>query len=91
MIHLLMFLFVPPSYHLSFSSSSFSSLLLLSSSSLCSPLFYSFLIPLELPSLLPVIQVCEALLRLEKGSYFLCRLIANIPDVFDEGDWLGVW
>lgn len=38
----------------------------------------------ELPSLLPVIQVSEALLRLEKGSYFLCRLIANMPDVFDE-------
>eukprot|EP00731_Ephydatia_muelleri_P025979 Em0018g79a len=38
----------------------------------------------ELPSLLPIIQVSESLLRLEKGSYFLCRLIANVPELFDE-------
>ena len=38
----------------------------------------------ELPSLLPIIQVSESLLRLEKGSYFLCRLIANMPELFDE-------
>ena len=39
----------------------------------------------ELPSLLPVVRVSEALLRLEKGPHLLCRLVANIPDCFDRG------
>ena len=40
----------------------------------------------ELSSLLPVVQLCEALLRLEKGPHLLARLIANMPDTFDQGD-----
>ena len=39
----------------------------------------------ELPSLLPVVQLSEALLRLEKGPHLLTRLIANMPDTFDQG------
>ena len=45
-------------------------------------------VSIELPSLLPVVQVAEALLRLETGPYFLCRLIANMPDHFDQGEYL---
>ena len=41
---------------------------------------------LELPSVLPVVQLSEALLRLEKGAYMLTRLIANMPDTFDQGN-----
>ena len=42
----------------------------------------------ELPSVLPVVQLSEALLRLEKGAYMLTRLIANMPDTFDQGNLL---
>ena len=33
-----------------------------------------------------MVQLCEALLRLEKGPHLLARLIANMPDTFDQGD-----
>lgn len=40
---------------------------------------------LELPSLLPVAQLSEALLRLKKASYFICKLLGNMPGSFDKG------
>ncbi|XP_051972929.1 integrator complex subunit 2-like [Xyrauchen texanus] len=38
----------------------------------------------ELPSLLPIIDVAEALLHLRNGDWFLCLLVANVPDSFNE-------
>ncbi|XP_060079254.1 integrator complex subunit 2-like [Ylistrum balloti] len=38
----------------------------------------------ELPSLLPVVEVSEALLHVPNGSWLLCRLISNAPDSFKE-------
>ena len=36
----------------------------------------------ELPHLLPMTQVAEALLRVKNGPWLLCRLVANNPDCF---------
>ena len=36
----------------------------------------------ELPHLLPMTEVAEALLRVKNGSWLLCRLVANNPDSF---------
>ncbi|XP_058267637.1 integrator complex subunit 2 isoform X1 [Hemibagrus wyckioides] len=38
----------------------------------------------ELPSLLPVVDVAEALLHVRNGVWFLCLLVANVPDSFNE-------
>ncbi|XP_066551754.1 integrator complex subunit 2 [Amia ocellicauda] len=38
----------------------------------------------ELPSLLPMIVVAEALLHVRNGEWFLCLLVANVPDSFNE-------
>ncbi|XP_039205926.1 integrator complex subunit 2 [Crotalus tigris] len=38
----------------------------------------------ELPSLLPIIDVAEALLHVKNGAWFLCLLVANVPDSFNE-------
>uniref|UniRef100_A0A673ZP07 Integrator complex subunit 2 n=1 Tax=Salmo trutta TaxID=8032 RepID=A0A673ZP07_SALTR len=38
----------------------------------------------ELPSLLPIIDVAEALLHVRNGDWFLCLLVANVPDSFNE-------
>ncbi|XP_059395291.1 integrator complex subunit 2 [Carassius carassius] len=38
----------------------------------------------ELPSLLPIIDVAEALLHVRNGEWFLCLLVANVPDSFSE-------
>ncbi|XP_065114583.1 integrator complex subunit 2 [Paramisgurnus dabryanus] len=38
----------------------------------------------ELPSLLPIIEVAEALLHVKNGEWFLCLLVANVPDSFNE-------
>ncbi|TRY97168.1 hypothetical protein DNTS_020330, partial [Danionella cerebrum] len=38
----------------------------------------------ELPSLLPIIDVAEALLHVRNGEWFLCLLVANVPDSFNE-------
>ncbi|XP_069040691.1 integrator complex subunit 2 isoform X2 [Lepisosteus oculatus] len=38
----------------------------------------------ELPSLLPIIDVAEALLHVRNGEWFLCVLVANVPDSFNE-------
>ena len=39
----------------------------------------------ELPSLLPITEVAEALLHLPNGTWLLCRLVANVPDAFHKG------
>ncbi|XP_072099646.1 integrator complex subunit 2 isoform X1 [Mobula birostris] len=38
----------------------------------------------ELPSLLPITEVAEALLHVKNGSWFMCLLVANVPDSFNE-------
>ncbi|MBN3272797.1 INT2 protein, partial [Polyodon spathula] len=38
----------------------------------------------ELPSLLPIIDVAEALLHVRNGEWFLCLSVANVPDSFNE-------
>uniref|UniRef100_A0A8C2BNI2 Integrator complex subunit 2 n=1 Tax=Cyprinus carpio TaxID=7962 RepID=A0A8C2BNI2_CYPCA len=38
----------------------------------------------ELPSLLPIIEVAEALLHVRNGEWFMCLLVANVPDSFSE-------
>lgn len=38
----------------------------------------------ELPSLLPITDVAEALLHVQNGSWLLCRVVANSPDSFIE-------
>uniref|UniRef100_A0A671RPS5 Integrator complex subunit 2-like n=1 Tax=Sinocyclocheilus anshuiensis TaxID=1608454 RepID=A0A671RPS5_9TELE len=38
----------------------------------------------ELPSLLPITEVAEALLHVRNGEWFLCLLVANVPDSFSE-------
>lgn len=40
---------------------------------------------LELPSLLPIAEVAEALLHVQNGAWLLCRVVANSPDSFLEG------
>ena len=37
----------------------------------------------ELPFLLPICEVTEALLRVQYGPWILCRMVANNPDCFD--------
>lgn len=45
----------------------------------------------ELPILLPITEVAEALLRTLHGPHFICRMVANMPDTFFEGiTWLNV-
>ena len=39
----------------------------------------------ELPSLLALNQLAEALLRVKHGPWLLCRLVANAPDSFEQG------
>ncbi|XP_066492113.1 integrator complex subunit 2 [Tiliqua scincoides] len=38
----------------------------------------------ELPSLLPIVDVAEALLHVKNGAWFLCLLVANVSDSFNE-------
>ncbi|KAL3858011.1 hypothetical protein ACJMK2_012627 [Sinanodonta woodiana] len=38
----------------------------------------------ELPTLLPIKDVAEALLHVQNGAWLLCQLIANSPDCFKE-------
>jgi len=39
----------------------------------------------ELPSLLPIKEVAEALMYVPNGAWLLCRMVANSPDSFREG------
>ncbi len=39
----------------------------------------------ELPNLLPITEVCEALLHLPNGTLLMNRLVANVSDAFHEG------
>ncbi|XP_033123286.1 integrator complex subunit 2-like isoform X2 [Anneissia japonica] len=38
----------------------------------------------ELPNLLPIVHVAEALLRVKYGSFLLCQLVVNVPDCYYE-------
>lgn len=38
----------------------------------------------ELPSCLQLPDICEALLQVRHGSYLICRLVVNSPDIFSE-------
>jgi integrator complex subunit 2 len=40
----------------------------------------------ELTILLPITEVTEALLRTLHGPSFICRIVANMPDTFNEGN-----
>ncbi len=40
---------------------------------------------LELPDLLPLKDVTEALLKVKYGPWLLCRLVGNTPDCFEQG------
>jgi len=51
----------------------------------------------ELPTLLPIIELAEALLHVQNGAWLLCRVVANTPDSFYEGidpstvmDWVCI-
>ncbi len=44
----------------------------------------------ELPVLLPTTEVAEALLRTQHGPSFICRMVANMPDIFYEGIQLKI-
>lgn len=57
------------------------------SSSCFQPGFSSCLLFSELPSLLPIVDVAEALLHVRNGDWFLCLLVANVPDSFNEGNF----
>ncbi len=50
-----------------------------------------YLLRTELPSLLPIIEVAEALLHVRNGEWFLCLLVANVPDSFSEGMSIICW
>ena len=39
----------------------------------------------ELPSLLPITEVAETLLHMPNGNLLLNRLVANVPDSFQDG------
>ena len=39
----------------------------------------------ELPSLLQLDKVAEALLRVKYGPWLLCRLVVSAPDNFEQG------
>lgn len=54
-------------------------------SRMCFYLIFPFFF-LELPSLLPIVDVAEALLHVRNGDWFLCLLVANVPDSFNEGN-----
>ena len=40
---------------------------------------------LELSELFPLNEVAKALLRLPNGPWFICRLLVNFPDYFEQG------
>ena len=44
----------------------------------------------ELPTMLPPVQLAEALLRLHNGPQLLSYVVANLPDVFDQGQSIFV-
>ncbi len=43
---------------------------------------------LELPVLLPINKLVEALLRVNNGSYLICCLLANVPESYSRGELL---
>ena len=43
---------------------------------------------LELPELFPLNEVAKALLRVPNGPWFICRLLVNFPDFFEQGKYV---
>jgi integrator complex subunit 2 len=43
----------------------------------------------ELPNLLPPTEVAEALLRIKFGPEIICHIVANLPDSFKDGKFIG--
>ena len=43
---------------------------------------------LELPELFPLNEVSKALLRVQNGPWFICRLLVNFPDYFEQGKYV---
>jgi len=43
----------------------------------------------ELPTLLPIVELAEVLLHVQNGAWLLCRVVANKPDSFYEGIFVG--
>lgn len=39
----------------------------------------------ELPTTLSITNICETLLHIHNGPAIICRLVANFPDSFREG------
>lgn len=50
-----------------------------------------FIYVLELPALLPLPEVAQALLHVANGPWLLCRLVANAPESYDEGRQLIIF
>ena len=46
---------------------------------------FKFCSDLELPELFPLNEVAKALLRVPNGPWFICRLLVNFPDYFEQG------
>jgi len=42
----------------------------------------------ELPTLLPIVELAEVLLHVQNGAWLLCRVVANKPDSFYEGTYV---
>ena len=40
----------------------------------------------ELPNLLPLTDVVDALMQIENGDWFIERIVANMPDMLLEGN-----
>ena len=49
------------------------------------------LLSVELPTLLPIVELAEVLLHVQNGAWLLCRVVANSPDSFYEGICIFVW
>ena len=45
---------------------------------------------LELPELFPLNEVAKALLRVPNGPWFICRLLVNFPDFFEQGKYVSL-
>jgi len=48
-------------------------------------LFAYVMLFIELPGLLAISEVAEALMYVPNGPWLLCRLVANSPDSFKQG------
>jgi hypothetical protein len=46
---------------------------------------FKYCFDVELPELFPLNEVAKALLRVPNGPWFICRLLVNFPDYFEQG------